>query len=131
MSLRDDIERENASTTKKQSLGRIAELLERNGIDIDEIGAIKRVSLYQAVTKDSDTGEASVHDLTGIQFSPKWETGPEWPVIQQGPPVKITASKATKTRSGWPVAVVLPVFLVLLILLLLLFPFSLLLLLLL
>jgi hypothetical protein len=108
VSLRDDIERENASTTKKQSLGRIAELLERNGIDIDEVGAIKRVSLYQAVTKDSDTGEASVHDLTGIQFSPKWETGPEWPVIQQGPPVKITASKATKTRSGWPVAVVLP-----------------------
>jgi hypothetical protein len=82
VSLRDDIDKENSAGAKRLSLGRIAELLERNGIDIDEIGAIKRVSLYQAVTKDTETGEASVHDLTGVQFSPKWETGPEWPVIQ-------------------------------------------------
>ena len=108
VSLRDDIDKENSSGAKRLSLGRIAELLERNGIDIDEIGAIKRVSLYQAVTKDTETGEASVHDLTGVQFSPKWETGPEWPVIQQGPSVKLPTAKATKAKSGWPVAVVLP-----------------------
>ncbi|CAB4155807.1 Calcineurin-like phosphoesterase domain, lpxH type [uncultured Caudovirales phage] len=108
VSLRDDIDKENSAGAKRLSLGRIAELLERNGIDIDEIGAIKRVSLYQAVTKDTETGEASVHDLTGVQFSPKWETGPEWPVVQQGPAVKLPAAKATKAKSGWPVAVVLP-----------------------
>ena len=87
MSLRDEIDQ--ASISRKQALGRIADLLERNGIDVDEIGHIKRVSLYQSITKNNETGEAETHDLTAVQISPKWETGPEWPVIQQGAAVKL------------------------------------------
>lgn len=93
--------------TKRQTLGRIADLLERNGIDLDEIGRIQRVSLYQSLTKNED-GDAEIHDLTAVQLSPKWETGPEWPVVQPGPPVKLPPRKPSKTPSGWPTCVVLP-----------------------
>lgn len=108
MSLSDDINKQNEPTgAKRIALGRIADLLDRNGIDIDEIGSIKRVSLYQSLTKN-DEGDAEVHDLTGIQFSPKFETGPDWPVITPGPAVKLPTPKSTRTRTGWPTAVVLP-----------------------
>lgn len=92
---------------KRLSLGRIADLLDRNGIDLDEVGKIQRVSLYQSLTKN-DEGEAELHDLTAIQFSPKWAEGPEWPVIQPGPAVKLPARKPTKTFSGWRNCAVLP-----------------------
>lgn len=92
---------------KRDTLGRIADLLERNGIDLDEIGRVQRVSLYQSLTKNDD-GDAEIHDLTAVQFSPKWETGPEWPVVQPGPLVKLPPVKASTARSGWPCAVVLP-----------------------
>ena len=72
----------------RYALGKIAELLARNNIDPDEVGEIKRVSVYQSLTKN-DAGEAEIHDLFGIQISPKFESGPEWPVVQQGPVVKI------------------------------------------
>ena len=39
------------------TLGRIADLLDRNGIGVDEVGRISRVSLYQSLTKNAD-GEA-------------------------------------------------------------------------
>lgn len=84
-------ERVESSEMKKKLLGTIADMLERKNIDINEIGDIKRVSLYQSMLKD-DQGEAQIHDLAAIQFSPKWETGPEWPVIQQGKPVQLQKS---------------------------------------
>ena len=93
--------------TKRQTLGRIADLLERNGIDIEEVGRIQRVSLYQSLTKNED-GEAEIHDLTAVQLSPKWAEGPSWPTIQPGPAYKLPARKPSKTPSGWPVCVVLP-----------------------
>jgi hypothetical protein len=95
-------------STRKASLGKIADLLERNGIDADEIGRIQRVSLYQSLTKN-DEGDAEIHDLTAIQLSPKWEEGPEWPVIQPGPQVKLPTRKTKpKKDTGWQTAVVLP-----------------------
>ena len=63
--LAEDITR--IGETKRLSLGRIADLLDRNGIDLDEVGKIQRVSLYQSLTKN-DEGEAELHDLTAIQF---------------------------------------------------------------
>jgi hypothetical protein len=75
----------------KKVLGSIADMLARKNIDIAEIGDIKRVSLYQSVIKN-DMGEAEIQDLTAIQFSPSWESGPEWPVITQGPSVQLPKS---------------------------------------
>jgi hypothetical protein len=76
-------------------LGKIADLLERQGINLDEIGSVKRVSVYQSLTKNEE-GEAEVHDLYGIQFSPSWETGPQWPVVQPGPVVKVAKSSVRR-----------------------------------
>lgn len=89
-------------------LGRIADLLERNGIDLDEIGRIERVNLWQGFHKD-DEGNAQVVDLAGLSLSPKWAEGPEWPVVQQAPPVKIGRPTARGERvDGWCTAVILP-----------------------
>jgi len=93
---------------KTKLLGKLVEMLESKNIDINEIGDIKRVKLYQAMSKDSD-GEAHIHDLAAIQFSPKWETGPEWPVVQQGPAIKMPVPKAKiKKASTFKTCVVVP-----------------------
>lgn len=93
---------------KKKLLGSIAELLERKNIDLDEIGDIKRVSLYQSIIKN-DLGEAEVQDLAAIQFSPKWETGPEWPVIKQGPAIQVQKTKTKPTKkTGMKTCVIVP-----------------------
>lgn len=106
MGLLDDLERQPAY--RKEQLGKLAELLDRQGISIDEIGRIKRVSLYQSLTKNPDTGEADIHDLTAIQFSPAWEAGPEWPTVQPGPMYRLPSHKASKTASETRRAVILP-----------------------
>lgn len=92
----------------KYALGRIAELLKRNDIDVDEIGGVKKVSLYQSLTKN-EAGEAEIHDLMGIQFSPAFESGPQWPVIQQGPSVKLPVVKVKPSvANGYQTCVILP-----------------------
>ena len=91
----------------KHAIGKLADLLDRHDIDIEEIGDIKKVSLYQSLTKDSE-GEAQIHDLVGIQISPAWEEGPKWPVIQPGPAVKLTKSTTTKKKAALKSCVVLP-----------------------
>lgn len=98
-------------TTSKHALGAIADLLANNNIDLDEIGSISKVSVYQQASKDAD-GEVQVTDLVGVQINPKWESGPEWPVVQQAPPTIIKAPSKPKTTpaliGGWKTAVVLP-----------------------
>jgi len=89
-------------------LGKIAELIERQGINLEEIGAIKRVSVYPSLPKNVD-GDAEVHDLPGIQFSPSWEAGPQWPVIQPGPAVKMPKPAVRRVAAtSSKVCVVLP-----------------------
>ena len=51
----------------RETLGKLAALLDRQGISVDEIGKIQRVSVYQSLTKNED-GEAEIHDLLGVQF---------------------------------------------------------------
>lgn len=103
-SLSDDL----GTPPAKATLGKIAELLNRNNIDVEEVGSIKRVSLYQSLTKN-DLGQAEVHDLMGIQFNPKWSEGPEWPVVQPGPSIKLPVRKVTQSNTeGYKVAVILP-----------------------
>tara|TARA_R110000868_G_scaffold232321_1_gene485820 strand:+ start:1155 stop:2303 length:1149 start_codon:yes stop_codon:yes gene_type:complete len=94
---------------RKEVLGKIADLLERQGINVEEVGQIGRVSIYQSLTKN-DEGEAEIHDLMGIQFSPAWETGPQWPVINPGKPVnvKMVLPKTITKPDGYETAVILP-----------------------
>lgn len=80
---------------REKVLGHIVELLHKKNISIDEIGDVKRVSIYQSLTKN-DEGEAELHDLAAIQFSPSWDSGPKWPVIQQGPSIKLPHHRSEK-----------------------------------
>lgn len=97
----------SAPENKTKLLGKLAEMLEKQNIDVNEIGAIKRVSLYQSLTKDED-GEAQIHDLAAIQFSPAWETGPQWDLIRQGPAIKLPKTTVKQTASTWKKCLVLP-----------------------
>lgn len=94
---------------QRDKLGRIAELLKNNNIDLADVGDIKRVSLYQSLTKNEEGG-AEIHDLTAIQFSPKWESGPDWPTITPGPSHKLPPVKSTSRPSpaDYETAVILP-----------------------
>ena len=93
----------------RETLGKLAALLERQGISIDEIGKLSRVSVYQSLTKNED-GEAEIHDLLGVQFSPAWEQGPAWDTVRQGPASKVTVRlpKPEAKPVGYETAVILP-----------------------
>jgi predicted phosphodiesterase len=96
------------NVTTKAQLGKLADLLERNGIDLEDIGRVAKVNLWQGFHKN-DNGDAEVVDLAGISFSPAWETGPQWPVIQPGPAVKLPArARAARPIVGFQTCVVLP-----------------------
>lgn len=108
MSLSDKLESLTAKDTSSKTLGAIADLLSRNKIEIDEIGEIKKISIYQSLTKNED-GQAEVHDLTAIQISPKWEVGPEWQIVQRGPEVRIPKpSGAPSKTTDFKTCVVVP-----------------------
>jgi metallophosphoesterase superfamily enzyme len=96
----------------KSRLGKVAQLFEKSGIDIDEIGKIEKIkmSAWQGLTKNED-GDAEIHDLGGISVvvSPKWAEGPEWPVIQQAPQVKLPKDNTSeKPATEWKTCVILP-----------------------
>jgi len=98
----------NQPTKKTKVLGQLLELLERKNINIEDIGDVKKVSIYQSLTKN-DEGEAEVHDLAAIQFSPAWENGPQWPVIQQGPAIKLPHKKSIiKNKNKYKKCVIIP-----------------------
>lgn len=91
---------------------KIAEILEKSGIDVEDIGKIDKVRLnnYQSITKD-DLGTAHVHDLeaSSILLTPKWAEGPEWPVVQPAAPVVIKPYKGKKVSKSWgKTCVILP-----------------------
>jgi len=93
---------------KGETLGKIAQLLERNGIEVDDIGRVQKVNLWQGFMKGDD-GEPVVVDLAGVTLSPSWEDGPKWPVMQPAPTYRLPAPKATKAKAyGWQTAVILP-----------------------
>lgn len=93
---------------RAEALGRIAELFERADIDPADVGEVKRASIWQGLTKNQD-GDAEVHDLVGVQFSPSWDAGPKWPVAQPGPRHRLPVRKAKATKTtGLPVAVIGP-----------------------
>lgn len=88
-------------------LARLAAELERRGISAEEIGRLSRISMWQSVTKNADK-KAEIHDLYGFQLAPSWDAGPEWPVVQPAPPVKLPARTVKASTLEWSTTVVLP-----------------------
>jgi len=91
------------------ALGKLAELLERSGIDLDTVARVKTVKVHQMGYKD-DEGEAHAIDLYGMEFVPVGWDGPQWPVVQPGPLVNLPAATARQARPvvGWQTCVVVP-----------------------
>lgn len=93
---------------RKEVLGKLSELLDRSGIEVDEIAKINRVNLWQGFYKD-DEGDAHTVDMAGVQFVPTWADGPKWPVIHQADPVKLNVRPLKPIRlDGWKRAYVFP-----------------------
>lgn len=108
MAMSEDFEK----VKEKSQIEAVAKLLKEHNIKPDEIGSIKsmKVGRWQTVTKD-EAGEAQIHDLKGasIVLSPKWEVGPEWPVVAQGPKYNVPRIKGkSKKAKDWETAVILP-----------------------
>lgn len=108
MGLSDDIQ-QGPPPAKKEVLGKIAHLLERNGIDVEEVGKVTRVNVWQGFYKDDD-GEAHTVDMAGLSFSPAWEDGPQWDPVRQGPPVKCSVRpvKGSVRPDGYKTCVIVP-----------------------
>jgi len=93
---------------KDKMLGAIADMLVAKDINLDEIGNVEKVSIRHALSPDKN-GDVQTRTTTTVQLSPKWETGPEWPVVQQGPAVKLPPTKATsKKTSAFKTCVIVP-----------------------
>lgn len=91
----------------KPKLGAIVDLLERSGIDIEEISRVERVSIYEGYIKNPQ-GEIEKTDLHAIKLVPNTADAPKWPVIQPGPLVKLPSFGKPEKVVGWQTAVVLP-----------------------
>jgi hypothetical protein len=95
---------------KRVALGKLADLLERQGIDLDEIGRVNRINAWQGFLKD-EQGEPQLVDMVGIQLSPTWQDGPAWPVVQPAKPMRPRAlppRPKVKRADGVQTAVILP-----------------------
>lgn len=94
---------------KKSVLGKLNDLLERNGIDADDIGKVHRINMWQGMSKN-DEGDPQVTDLIGIQLSPVWEDGPQWPVVQpaRSITVKHTKKPPKKVEGDHKITALLP-----------------------
>jgi len=97
------------AVSAKTQLGKLAELLERSGVDLDTVARVKTVKAWQGFMRGDD-GQPQVVDLHGIEFVPTFADGPQWPVVTPGPTVKVPAKRASTTRAvgGWQTCVVLP-----------------------
>ena len=98
-----------------ERLGRIADLLESSGIDLDEVGRIDKIRIgeHQTPVKikqedGTDRLEVITSKADSLVIVPSWETGPEWPVIQPGPKVEKRKPVKPRTGRGWRTACVLP-----------------------
>lgn len=98
----------DADGSKMQRLGAIADLLQRNGIDVEDIGRVDKVNVWQGFYKD-DEGHAHTVDMSGITLHPHWADGPKWPVVQPAAPTVIRPTKAKRPARGkYRTAVILP-----------------------
>ncbi len=86
----------------------VAQILQDKGLSVDDIGEVKRISVWDTLTSDGNGG-TETQRMTAIRFSPRWETGPEWPLIERGPKIQLQKSKTKVSRpKGWEEAVIIP-----------------------
>lgn len=87
-----------SSLSRDLLVERIVDLLDKQGVDAEDIGSIRRINMWQGFHKDAE-GNAQVVDLAGIEISPKWHMDPEWPVVQPAARVKVQVQGRRPQRS--------------------------------
>lgn len=103
-----DVVAEIATEQFGGKLGALKALLDRSGIDMEDISRVQKVNVWQGFMKN-DEGEAEIVDLAGISLIPRWAEGPEWPVVQQGPSIKLPVPKSPQPAPlDFQTCVVLP-----------------------
>ena len=98
------------SEQSKKVLDSIAEMLRLKDISLEDVGEIKKISINQSSTQNpANPDETRDSSRVAIQFSPKWDTGPEWPVVQQSKPIQLqkTTTKP-KAPTTFKTCVVVP-----------------------
>jgi hypothetical protein len=96
--LADDLNAASVQAAATAKMRALAGLLERSGIDTEDIGRVERVNVWQGFLKNAD-GEAELVDLAGISLVPRWADGPEWPVVQQAAPCVVKPPKVGKQKA--------------------------------
>lgn len=91
----------------RDRLGKLADLLDRSGIDVDEIGKVEKINVWQGFYKD-ENGEAQTVDMAGVVLSPQWADGPEYPVVQQAAPTIVKPLPSKPKNTATKVTVILP-----------------------
>jgi metallophosphoesterase superfamily enzyme len=92
----------------KEMLGRLGELLERSGIDLDTVSRVKTVKAWQGFMKDKND-EPQVVDMYGMEFIPTFADGPKWELPHPGPLYKIPTAPAKPVKvTGWKTALIFP-----------------------
>lgn len=98
---------EAAPKNRRVELGKLADLLQRSGIDVADVAKVNRINAWQGFYKDKE-GNAHNVDMVGIQLSPTWESGPEWPPVQQAAPCVVRHPKVSRTDTSARRTVLLP-----------------------
>ena len=89
-------------------LDKIAQLLERSGIELDDIERVEGVSVYQQAMKN-DEGEFETIDLYAAKIKPKWkQTSEPHDFISQADPTKIYPHKSSSKPSKDETVIILP-----------------------
>jgi hypothetical protein len=97
-----------AADTPRERRNKWLQLLERSGIDPEEVGKVTQMKTWQSFHKDED-GNAVVTDLYGAVISPVWADGPEWPVVNVATPIRVTPSRTKAHKpEGFKTTVLLP-----------------------
>ena len=101
-------EKKKKESNSKEIIQSIMEMIKSKDIDLEEIGEISKVTMRQNITTDKN-GELATKTNFAVQISPAWEKGPEWPLIQPGPPIQLQNTKAkSRAAKGWETAVIVP-----------------------
>lgn len=97
-----------------ERLGRVADLLERSGIPLEEIARVDKVRIGEhetTVKLRREDGTDELRTVTqaadSLTLTPVWSAGPAWPVVQPAAPVRVAASKAAPA-DDCVTAVILP-----------------------
>ncbi len=97
----------DAAKAKRKLVGKVADLIDRSGIDLDDIARVERINAWQGFYKTEDS-DAEVVDLVSVQLVPTWADGPAWPVVQPAKPTVIRHQKRSTTKHAGRVTVLLP-----------------------